>query len=141
MKDIVATYKNELRNLVSLQKQVDDLNGRIEDIWYILTGVRGIDPSRTRVSSNPSVSEEKRLEMEDQIEHLTREKERIESNISYIRQILQLMPRDIRDACILIYAKGEKYSKVAMMQYRSTGSLQRAINSSIEQALNRYRYR
>lgn len=138
MKDIVLTFKNELRNYNHLKKQLESIHDRLDVLWYELTGVKGVDASKERGGYG---TDDKKMEISGKIDRLEEEKKRIELEISYINNVLQLMPREVQSACILIYARGEKFSKVAMNTYRSVGSLQRLIDSNIEQALNRYRYR
>ena len=127
-----ATFKNELRNLYAYERDLARLNEKIEDLTYLMTGVKGINYSKIPGSANPEVSEEKRLELIEQMEELQTEKKRLQLNIGHIYSTLSRLEERDREAMMQIIVKRVNAEVVAGQNGYSRSGIWARIKREIE---------
>ena len=127
-----ATFKNELRNLYAYERDLARLNEKIEDLTYLMTGVKGINYSKIPGSANPEVTAEKRLEMIEQMEELETEKKRLQLNITHIYSTLSKLEERDREAMMQIIVKRVNAEVVAEMNGYSRSGIWARIKREIE---------
>lgn len=127
-----STFKNELRNLYSYERELSRVNDLIDNLSYAMTGVKGINYSKIPASTNPQESEEKRLEQIDDLEELLTEKQRLQLNIRHIYITLSRLDDQDRDAMIEILVKKVNAEKVAEERGYSRSGIWARIKREIE---------
>ena len=127
-----ATFKNELRNLYSYERELNKINSSIADLRYVMTGVKGIDYSKTPASPNPEVVAEKRLDLIEQLEELETEKQRLTLNITHIYAILSKLNDSDKEIVMEIIVKKVNAEKVAIEKGYSRSGIWARIKREIE---------
>lgn len=127
-----ATFKNELRNLYSYERDLKKINALIEDLSYLMTGVRGIDYSKAPSMPNPEVIAENRLDLIEQMEDLLKEKQRLSLNISHIYTALSKLNENDRDIVMQIVVRKANAEIVAMAKGYSRSGIWARIKREIE---------
>ena len=129
----VRAFKNELRNYTYYCSRIASLEESIEFMYDKLGGVRGIDPSKEPLHTQPSMEFE--YMVRDKITDLEKNKALYEAKRDYIDQILGKMETSVREAVISVYVRMEKCIKVADQHFLSSTGLQKRMNRAIEVAL------
>ena len=127
-----ATFKNELRNLYSYERELKKINASIDDLFHVMSGVKGIDYSKTPGTPNPEAIAENMLEMIEQMEELEKEKQRLTLNISHIYTALSKMNDSDRDIVMQIVVKKANAEHVAMVKGYSKSGIWARIKREIE---------
>ena len=127
-----ATFKNELRNLYSYERDLKKINASIEDLSYLMTGVRGIDYSKAPSMPNPEVIAENRLDLIEQMEDLLKEKQRLSLNITHIYSTLSKLNENDRDIVMQIVVRKANAEIVAMAKGYSKSGIWARIKREIE---------
>lgn len=114
IKDGVKALKNDLKSHRYYLQQYEKISETIDDMWYKLEGVSGLDPSKvTTENHNIEMTEEKRLEMLEKIEQMIKQKEHIEERIKYVKGILHEIESDMLGPTVDIYIKGKTFQATA----------------------------
>ena len=129
----VRAFKNELRNYTYYCSRIASLEESIEFMYDKLGGVRGIDPSKEPLHTQPS--KEFEYMVRDKITDLEKNKALYEAKRDYIDLILGKMETSVREAVIDVYVRMEKCIKVADQHFLSSTGLQKRMNRAIEVAL------
>lgn len=132
-KESVRSFKNDLRSYRYKLGRIVFLDTSIEAIYDRLGGVRGIDPSKEPMHSQPDKEMEYRLR--DRIERLEAEKTLLAKEISYIDSILMKMKEDIREAVKTVYVERKPIIVVCQSVYLSPTGLKKRMDRAIERAL------
>lgn len=132
-KDCVRAFKNELRNYEIYRKEILKLDEQIEELYYHLGGVRGIDPSKEPLHTVPDKDLEYRLR--DRISILEARKQVREEKIKQTDEVLGRIETTLRMALISVYAKGKTVDSIAIQMEISQTALIKRFNKAIERAL------
>lgn len=127
-----SVFKNELRNLFAYERDLNRLDQKIEDLLYEMTGVKGISYSKIPSTVNPELSEERRLELIEEMDVLVTEKKRLQLNITHIYATLSLLNEKDRKAMIDLVAKRIKSEEVAFNNGYSKSGIWKRIKKEIE---------
>ena len=127
-----AIFKNELRNLYAYERELTKLNDHIADLSYVMTGVKGINYSKIPASANPEISEEKRLELIDELEELENERKRLNLTVKHIYRTLGRLNESDREIVIQIVAKKYNAEMVANQVGYSKSGIWARIKREIE---------
>lgn len=130
----VRAFKNDLANYHVKITQIKKIETRIEDLYYQLGGVRGIDPSKEPIHSPPNKDLEYALR--DKITVCEAKLSLVKAEIDDIRQTLDKMERPLRKAVFEVYANGNQIRAVASKMFLSESGLRKRMNKEIEKALN-----
>ncbi len=107
-----AAFKNELKNYKYYQKNLEGTMKLIEYNEYLLSNVRGVDPTREPgqgVKTWVETDEFKRIA--DELDRLNKRKELRIAQIKYIESVLTDLSEETRNACIDIYINKIPYQK------------------------------
>lgn len=127
-----SVFKNELRNLFAYERSLLMLVGEIEELVYEMTGVKGINYSKIPASTNTEITEERRLEMIEQLNELETEKKRLELNIRHIYGTLSMLNEKDRKAMVDLVAKRIRAEEVAFNNGYSKSGIWKRIRKEIE---------
>ena len=127
-----AEFKTGFRHYVDLLKREKRLKEEVENLYYYLSGVKGISFDRIPSSINPEKIAEDRLDLLDVIEQKNLEIELIQAEYRYFTAILAKFTEDERTLLYRIIIKGQTYEQ-AGDEYGYTGAgmfkyLERIIN-------------
>ena len=129
------TFKNLLKNYYDYLKNVDRLKEEIQKVFYIMTGVSGIDYDKVSVSYNPTLSEQRKLELIEKKAELELELEYTILAIKLIEMKLTKLPDAEKVACLQVIAKKASYESYGnKMGYTSSG-LWRKMKKDLERVL------
>ena len=107
-------FTSNLANLKRLKDSEESLKSQLDLIIYDLGGVKGVHYGSVMVHGNPSVIEEKRLELYDKYNEKEKELEFTKLAIMQTEDVLNRMPKTLREIEVFVYGKtyravGEKY--------------------------------
>ena len=105
-------FTSNLANLHRLKVTKENLEGELELIIYDLGGVKGIHYDSVMVKGNPSVIEEKRLELIDKYNEKEKELEFTKLAIMQTEETLNRMPQTLREMLIEVFVNGKTYRAV-----------------------------
>ena len=131
----VSEFKVGYRHYVDLLKREKQLKSEVEDLWYYLSGVKGITYDRIPSSVNTTKVAEDRLDMLDVLEQKMREIDLIQAQYRYFTLILAKFTEEERGMLYRIIIKGQSYETLGE-EYGYTGAgmfkyLERIINKII----------
>ena len=108
------TFTSNLANLKAYMKTVSEIEERKEEILYILSGVHGISFDSIPVNGNPSVTEERKLDLIDEYNSLCQRQHAIQGMIVMIKDMLSKMPDDLQSMLTDKFVKGKTYETIGI---------------------------
>lgn len=134
---LVEVFKNELKNYNFYKEKIKSITNELDAKWYELSGVKGIRYDKEPCHSfNPSLSEEMKLSLMEQISIIENDLLRIKANVLFIDSMLNKINEETRKWIKMIYFDGMTYDKVSKIANFSKNGLAYRINTAIEKALN-----
>lgn len=130
----VRAFKSDLASYNLKKKEINRIQEAIEECYYQLGGVRGIDPGKEPIRSSVP-NKDLEYAIRDKIDNLSAKKERVCNQIAYLEQILDRMEITLKKAVIEVYANHKKIKSVATTMYLSETGLRKRMNKAIEKAL------
>lgn len=127
-----AVFKNELRNLYSYERELKKIDASIDDLFHVMTGVKGIDYSKTPALPNPELIAENRLDLIEQMDELQKEKQRLQLNISHIYTTLSKLDESDKEIVMQIVVKKTNAEMVANEKGYSRSGIWARIKREIE---------
>ena len=129
------SFKNELENYEEYQKNAESLREEISDIFYSMTGVKGVPFDRIPGSFNPSLIESRKLEMIDLYNQKLEDLKHYEMSIRYVDRKLKDLTAAERQMCFDV-ASGKITYEVASKQYGySKGRMWKKVKQILEEIL------
>lgn len=129
----VRAFKSDLSTYLHKVDQARKLKEIIEDCYYQLGGVKGVDPSKEPIHSPPNKDIE--YAIRDKITRLDQKLARVCAQIDEIREILNNIEKPLRTAVFDVYARGKTIRSVAIPMHLSETGLRKRMNKAIEKAL------
>ena len=108
-----AIFRNELRNLYGYERELNKIKDKMDELLYQLTGVKGINYSKSPGTTNSELSEERRLELIDELEDLDNERKRLNLTVKHIYRTLGKLGESDREIVVQIVAKKVNAETVA----------------------------
>ena len=108
-------FTSNLANLKRLKDSEESLKSQLDLILYDLGGVKGVHYDSVMVKGNPSVIEEKRLELYDKYNEKEKELEFTKLAIMQTEDVLNRMPKTLREMLIEVFVHGKTYRAVGKM--------------------------
>lgn len=105
-------FTANLTNLKRLKESEESLKTKLDLISYDLEGVKGVRYDSVTVHGNPSVIEEKRHEMRDELDKIEKELEFTKLAIMQTEETLNRMPKTLREMLIEVFVNGKTYRSV-----------------------------
>jgi len=130
----VRAFKYDLRAYKAKLNQIQDLENKIEECYYALGGVRGVDPSKEPMHSPPNIEYE--YTVRNRIEELERKIKQLRVQTEEVERILNRMETSLKTAIISVYVDGHTIASVARKMYLSHNGLLRRMNREIKKALD-----
>lgn len=137
--ELVAQYKNELRNYKYYGLMLESVNEKLGDLWYELEGVKAIQYDRESGTYNAQLIQEHKLDLMRRINEMENQKTRLESQMSYVGDVLQSMQdEEMRNAIIDVFINGKPLRDVCKKYYISHAGLLYSMNNEIYKSVCRY---
>ena len=108
-------FTSNLANLKRLKDSEESLKSQLDLILYDLGGVKGVHYDSVMVHGNPSVIEEKRLELYDKYNEKEKELEFTKLAIMQTEDVLNRMPKTLREMLIEVFVYEKTYRAVGKM--------------------------
>ena len=105
-------FTSNLANLKRLKDSEESLKTQLDLIIYDLGGVKGVHYDSVMVHGNPSVIEEKRLELIDKYNEKEKELEFTKLAIMQTEETLNRMPKTLREMLVEVFVHGKTYRAV-----------------------------
>lgn len=117
--DELQAFRNEISNYNFYVEKIIKIKEEIDDRYYELFGVRGVDPSKESLENkNNNAIELKRLESIEKFDLFKKEKEdeikRLKSQIDHILKVLNQMDPLTSKIFISIYINNKSYSETCL---------------------------
>ena len=136
MKIDVNAFKRELENYYYYQINLKGTLELIEFNEYLLTNVRGIDPSKEPNDNHTIwVESDSFKRISDELDKLYKRRDLRIMQIEYIESILDKLSDETKKACIDIYVKGETYAKISAERFLSKKGLFYRIEKELDEKL------
>lgn len=104
-KEKVDALKKELILYGRYKKKIKMIKSQIKDVEYDMTGVKAINPSGSKGSSNPKIKQNKFYNLSDKRERLIKHKEFLESYVSYVdTKLRKIKDKTLKEAVVDMYA-------------------------------------
>lgn len=129
----VKSFKYDLRTYREKIKQIGKLHNAIEECYYILGGVKGVDPSKEPIHSPPNIDAEHAIR--ERIEVLRAKLKRLRAQTDEIEYTMARIEKPLSDAIIAVYVDGRTLLSVSRDMYISTNGLLKRMNKAIKKAL------
>lgn len=134
MNDLVQAYKDECRRYKFYYSQFNKAWSERELLWDQLKNFRSIkyDIDRVQGSQDPSVIEEHKLEISDEIERVSKVIEGIMVKITNIESTVEMMDEELSQAVMNVYCqKTATLEKESQRLHMDRKTLERKINKEI----------
>lgn len=117
--DELQAFRNEISNYNFYVEKIIKIKEEIDDRYYELFGVRGVDPSKESLENkNNNAIELKRLESIEKFDLFKKEKEdeikRLKSQIDHILKVLNQMDPLTSKIFISIYINNKSYAETCL---------------------------
>ena len=117
--DELQAFRNEISNYNFYVEKIIKIKEEIDDRYYELFGVRGVDPSKESLENkNNNAIELKRLENIEKFDLFKKEKEdeikRLKSQIDHILKVLNQMDPLTSKIFISIYINNKSYAETCL---------------------------
>lgn len=128
--------KAEIRSYRKYCRYKVDLLDRLDELWYELTGVKGIRYDKEPTSFNPTITEERRHSLMDKIDYYQSELDRVDRQIRHIDKILDSM--DPEDLKIINYflIEGHQLEEAERKFYLTASGMSRRIDAILLRVMN-----
>lgn len=110
-------YRTFVMNLANLNRYKEDLSKvdlELEQIFYVLRGVKGVGYTDNGGSTNESQKALNWLSLDEKYNAKLKERDFICEAICQVESILERMPEDLSSALQEIYIKGKTFRRVGM---------------------------
>ena len=124
--------KAEIRSYNQYIKYRKRLNDKLDEVWYELTGVKGIRYDKAHFSPNSAVSDERRLMLLDMVEWYNNEVDRVTKQIEYAERILGDLPEDDRKLIEYTLIQGHSYRQAENKFFLSRSGICKKIDKILE---------
>lgn len=131
MYDEVKEFKNYLRNYPKQIKRIERLKTKRGQIYYNLSGMSAKPVESNGGVTDPTVKEQKRLEQYEKIERINEEIRTLEAMTQYTEAYLERMDKTIREICIAVYCKEQRYESLESKYGYTASGLARQVNKEI----------
>ena len=129
------SFKNELENYEEYCQNAKDLKEEIDDIFYEMTGVRGISYDKQPASYNPSLSEERRLELIDLYNQKLDDLRHFMSTIRYVDRRLRGLSADDKQIVLDVASGKITYEEAGNRYGYSKGRMWKKVKRILEEIL------
>lgn len=134
MNDLIQAYKDECKRYNFYYKQFNEAWSERELLWDQLKNFKSIryDIDRVQGSPDPSVIEEHKLEISDEIERISKKIEGIMVKITYIESTVNMLDKEISEAFNNVYClRTATLEREAVRIHMDRKTLERKINKQI----------
>lgn len=129
------SFKNEIENYEEYCRNVRILKDEIEGILYELSGVKGISYDKIPSSFNPSLSEERRLELIDLYNQKLEDLKHFLSTIRYVDKRLRGLTADEKRIILDVVSGRLTYEEAGKRHGYSKGRMWKKIKKILEEIL------
>lgn len=128
-------FTSNLSKLKAYKKQMKGLEDDLNEIFYEMTGVKGVGFDSIPTSFNPHLAELKRLDLIDEYEDRLREYNFMGIAIEIVETMLKEMPEDLQRMLKDKFVKGMTYEKLGMKYGYSHSGIQYKLKTETEKYL------
>lgn len=129
------SFKNEIENYEEYCQNVSLLKDEIEEILYEMAGVKGVSFDRIPSSFNPSLSEERRLELIDLYNQKLDDLKHYESTIRYVEKRLRGLSIEEKQTVLDVASGRITYEEAGKKYGYSKGRMWKRIKKILEEIL------
>lgn len=126
------TFKNEIGNLKAYQESLNQAKAKEDELWYQLSGVKGISYDKQPTSYNPNLSEQMRLDLLDKIEVVTREEAYYQECIERYERNLNRLPRLEREFARELLIEGKTFRQVGLKHHYGHSTVRFRLKREVE---------
>lgn len=133
----VEAFKKEMNCYRYYLEKLKELDEKIKLNFYEETGVKGISYDKIPSSPSEEAIANYRLTLIEKGDKLAKERERIYNQIKHIEDVVNKLPKTLKNACVNIYVFGKSYTSVVNSGdiYWSDAGLFKAIERELEKLL------
>lgn len=119
----IEMFKDELKYYVWLQDTIKRLTEKADELFYRMTGVKGMSHDKVPTRINESLKNEMQLELIEKYNSLIKDIEQYQNRLDYINRVLDAMSIYDRSMFIKKYEEGLTFQEVANQYYISKAGL------------------
>ena len=129
------TFTTNLSNYNRYKEDLTKVETELEQIFYLLRGVKGVGYSDNTKSTNESQKALNWLTLDEKYNLKLREKEFILQAISQVENILERMPEELRNMLIKVYVDGWTFRKLGEQYGYSYNGMWQYLRREVERYL------
>lgn len=126
--------KNEIRNYTKYIKYKIALQDKIEDLWYELSGVKGV--RYDKLPSLPNPSNERQLALMDKIDYYQSELHRVDAQIRFIDSILDRMDKEESELIRYVLIDGHTLIEAGEKYFVTNTAISKRIDTILRKVFN-----
>lgn len=130
----VEEYKRQLNYYLHNKRKLKELESKLKDLEYKLTGVSGVDPSK--IPSSPNNNNDYLYMLYERKDSLEEKIERLKNKIDEIEETFELIDSDNAKLIYEVFVKHKTIEQVANNVYLSTNALANRMTRAIQIAIN-----
>lgn len=126
--------KNEIRNYTDYIKYKIQLQDKIEELWYELSGVKGV--RYDKLPSLPNPSNERQLALMDKLDYYQSELHRVDTQIRFIDSILDRMDKEEYELIRFVLIDGHTLIEAGEKYFVTNTAISKRIDTILRKVLN-----
>lgn len=126
--------KNEIRNYTDYIKYKITLEEKIENLWYELSGVKGVRYDKLPTLPNPS--NERQLALMDKLDYYQSELHRVDTQIRFIDSILDRMDKEEYELIRFVLIDGHTLIEAGEKYFVTNTAISKRIDTILRKVLN-----
>lgn len=132
----VSVFINELRNYTSYISLSNKLGEKIDELWYEMSGVKGVRYDKQRGNFNPSSAFSKYDIFSKRLEVASKQKEEVDNRIADINDVLsKITDKNMKEAIIDVYCNNLTLRNVSKRYYCSYVTLSTWMKKALAEAI------
>lgn len=131
----VETFKDLLKHYCDYQMSIDQIRSEIDNLFYDMTGVKGISYDKVPSSFNPDISEQTKLEYIERIAEKEAELDFTYSAIRIIEMKLSKLSKEDKEICLDILNRNITYEEAGRKNGYSRNGMWAKVKREMEKIL------
>ena len=128
--------KAEIRSYRKYCKYKAEILDRLDELWYELTGVKGIRYDKEPTAFNPTITEERRHSLMDKIDYYQSELHRVDAQIRFIDSILDRMDKEESELIRYVLIDGHTLIEAGERYFVTNTAISKRIDTILRKVLN-----
>lgn len=127
--------KYEIKNYTSYVRYKARLLNKLDELWYELSGVKGVRYDKAPATFNPSLTEEKKHALMERIDLCQGELSRVNIQIDYIDTVLDRLNKEDLEMVKYVLVEGHTLDEAGEKWYLTGSAISKRIDAILRKAV------